>query len=174
MESQPERLCHKDSEARSGAPRFSSLSQPMERPPKKLDLKKDRGLTIEWADGSTSYYSIPYLRKFSPSADARQLRDEMARNPLTVLPANFGGGGTGPGGSGALAALSAELVGNYALRITFSDGHNTGIYSWEYLREIDPALAEARRAASDGGVTGAPTPDADAPKPTAVPRTRIG
>ena len=54
--------------------------------PAKLDLKKDRGLTVEWADGTISYYSIAYLRRMSPSADMRQLREEMTTNPLTVLP----------------------------------------------------------------------------------------
>ncbi len=101
--------------------------------PRKLDLKKDKGLTVEWADGSTSYFSIAYLRRMSPSAEARQLREEMAKNPLTVLPPSKAGSG------GPLVADSAELVGNYAIRIRFSDGHDTGIYSWGYLREIDPA-----------------------------------
>lgn len=101
-------------------------------PPRKLDLKKDRGLAVEWADGRTSYYSIAYLRRYSPSAEARQLREEIARNPLTVLPSPK------KGGDAPLVAESAELVGNYAIRIRFSDGHDTGIYSWEYLREIDP------------------------------------
>jgi DUF971 family protein len=96
--------------------------------PKSIDLKKDRGLTIEWPDGSTSYYSISYLRRMSPSADVKQLREEMQKNPLTVLP---------PGLSGPLVAVDAELVGHYAIRIRFSDGHDTGIYSWRYLREID-------------------------------------
>ncbi|MEX2219465.1 MAG: DUF971 domain-containing protein [Phycisphaerales bacterium] len=105
----------------------------MEPPPRNIDLKKDRGLTVEWADGATSYYSIPYLRKMSPSAEARELREEMARNPLTVLPASSARA------PGPLTALDAELVGNYALRIRFSDGHATGIYSWPYLRSIDPA-----------------------------------
>lgn len=131
----------------------------MTPPPKKLDLKKDRGLTIEWADGTTSYYTIAYLRKFSPSADARQLREEMAQNPLTVLPPGFASAGT-------LTATGAEMVGNYALRIDFSDGHNTGIYSWDYLREIDPALAAAR--------TSPPGTSGPGSGPSAVPRTRIG
>lgn len=74
----------------------------------------------------------------SPSADARHLREELARNPLTVLPA----GGSG----GPLEATSAELVGQYAVRIGFSDGHSTGIYSWAYLREIDPGPATAGTA----------------------------
>ena len=102
----------------------------MEPAPASLDLKKDRGLTVEWADGATSYFTIAYLRRMSPSADMRQLRDEMARNPLTVL----------PDGPAQVVAVDAELVGNYAIRIRFSDGHDTGIFSWSYLRSIDPAM----------------------------------
>lgn len=108
--------------------------------PRKLDLKKDRGLTVEWPDGTSSYYSIAYLRKMSPSAEMKQLREQLAANPLTVLPSS-------PQGSGPLVALGAELVGTYALRVRFSDGHDTGIYSWGYLREIDPANAETKRQA---------------------------
>lgn len=100
--------------------------------PTRLDLKKDKGLTVEWADGTTSYYSIAYLRRMSPSAEARDLREKLAKNPLTVLPPS-----RNPN-SGPLVALAAEMVGNYALRIRFSDGHDTGIYSWDYLREISP------------------------------------
>jgi DUF971 family protein len=37
---------------------------------------------------------------------------------------------------GPLTALGAELAGNYGLRIEFSDGHSTGIYTWQYLREL--------------------------------------
>ncbi len=103
--------------------------------PANLDLVKDQGLTIEWADGSRSYYPIAYLRKMSPSAEARKLREELAQNPLAVLPSSPKRGGAG---SGPLSATSAELVGHYAIRIRFSDGHDTGIYSWQYLREIDP------------------------------------
>jgi DUF971 family protein len=99
--------------------------------PKHIDLKKDRGLTIEWGDGSSSYYSIAYLRKMSPSAEMRQLRDQMKSNPLTVLPSGMA--------RGPVVATGAELVGNYAIKILFSDGHSSGIYSWEYLRRIDPA-----------------------------------
>ena len=117
----------------------------MTHAPTHLDLKKDRGLTIEWPDGATSYYSIAYLRKMSPSAEQRQLREQMAKNPLTVLPASPA--------SGQLTAVGAEMVGNYAIRIRFSDGHDTGIFSWEYLREIDPGRAdEAEGGPPDQGV----------------------
>ena len=111
--------------------------------PSKLDLKKDRGLTVQWSDGTTSYYSIPYLRRMSPSAEMKNLREEQARNPLAILPASAAKASSGP-----LTALNAEMVGNYAIRITFSDGHDTGIYSWGYLREIDPVNKERRETQS--------------------------
>ncbi len=117
-------------------------SNPASLAPVHLDLKKDRGLTVQWADGTASYYSVAYLRRMSPSADMRQLRDQMAKNPLTVLPSR--GSASGP-----LVVLDAELVGNYAIRLRFSDGHDTGIYSWTYLREIDPELNNARRQTPD-------------------------
>jgi len=107
--------------------------------PRHLDLRRDEALEVEWADGTRSTYPIAWLRRMSPSADAKALRDEQARNPLTVLPASTFS-------DTPLRAVDAELVGNYAIRITFSDGHSTGIYSWDYLRSIDPA-----RPASPGG-----------------------
>ncbi|MCC6660323.1 MAG: DUF971 domain-containing protein [Phycisphaerales bacterium] len=102
----------------------------MEPPPTSIDLKKDRGLTVRWADGATSYFSVALLRRMSPSAESRLLREQMTKNPLTVLPA-------GTPSAGPLAAVDAELVGNYALRIRFSDGHDTGLYTWAYLRSLD-------------------------------------
>ena len=102
--------------------------------PRALDLVKDRALTVTWSDGRVSVYPVGYLRRMSPSAEMNVLREEMAKNPLTVLPASAGGGAQ----SGPLTAESAELVGNYAVRLRFSDGHDTGIFSWRYLREIDP------------------------------------
>lgn len=102
--------------------------------PKHMDLKKDKALTIHWSDGRVSIYPIAYLRKLSPSAEAKELRKEMARNPLTVMPASA----SQAGGAGPLTATGIERIGNYAVRIRFSDGHDTGIYSWQYLRQIDP------------------------------------
>ncbi len=115
----------------------------MDLTPANLDLKKDQGLRIEWADGSESSYTIAYLRKMSPSAEARKLREDLKKNPLTVLPSSPKRGGAS---DAPLTALSAELVGNYAIRIRFSDGHDTGIYSWSYLREIDPQQTAPNRA----------------------------
>ena len=110
--------------------------------PTNLDLKKDEALTIIWDDGLTSIYPIAYLRRLSPSADMRELRKSMAKNPLTILPDSMGSPGT-------LTATGAELVGNYAIKISFSDGHDTGMYTWDYLRKIDPATNTTGRAPGD-------------------------
>ncbi len=99
--------------------------------PRHLDLDRTKGLTIQWRDGSESVYPIAHLRRHSPSAEARELREELERNPLAVLP-------TTTGSTAPLHAVDAELVGSYALRIRFSDGHDTGLYTWTYLRSIDP------------------------------------
>lgn len=123
--------------------------------PTALDLKKDRGLTIQWADGTGSYYSIAYLRRMSPSADQRELRKHMSKNPLTVLPSAPGGSS----GKGGLEASDAEMVGNYAIRITFNDGHSSGIYTWAYLREIDPANRPEGEARTDAPGDDAPPHD---------------
>lgn len=110
--------------------------------PEHLDLKKDHGLSVRWSDGVESFYPIAYLRKMSPSAEMRELRKQMNSNPLTILP-------DGISGSTNIVATDAEMVGNYALKITFSDGHSTGLYSWSYLREIDPATNPEGKTKSD-------------------------
>ena len=97
--------------------------------PTHLDLKRDEALTVRWSDGRESVYPIAYLRRMSPSADAQQTREALASNPLAVLP---------KGADEPLRAERIEPVGRYAVQLIFSDGHRTGLYTWSYLREIDP------------------------------------
>ena len=104
--------------------------------PKHIDLKRDKSLTIEWEDGITSVYEIGFLRKMSPSADTKQLREEQEKNPLTVLPTQEQ--------KEPLTVKNVKLIGNYAMRIAFSDGHHTGIYSWQYLRSLDEQCPESK------------------------------
>jgi DUF971 family protein len=111
--------------------------------PRHLDLDREKGLTVEWPDGARDFFSLVLLRRLSPSADAKSLREQLAANPLTVLPRHVS--------DAPLTALGAELVGHYAIRIRFSDGHDTGIYSWRYLREISP---QATRLAKPEGPVG--------------------
>lgn len=108
--------------------------------PKHIDIKRDRGARIEWADGSMTFLSVKYLRRWSPSAEAKQMREQLAKNPLTVLPASAVNASGQP-----LRIENAEFVGHYAIKFIFSDGHSTGLYTWEYLQEIDPRRIAARR-----------------------------
>jgi DUF971 family protein len=99
--------------------------------PTRLDLKRDEKLDITWQDGRTCTYSLSLLRTMCPCAQCRVTREEQPKrkSPLTILPGNF---------AAPLTVVNAELVGNYALRIDWSDNHSSGIYSFEYLREICP------------------------------------
>ena len=102
--------------------------------PVQLDLKRHERLRIQWQDGLVSVYSISLLRSMCPCAMCKTIRQEKeAKKPLLqVLPGNY---------AEPITALSAQLVGNYALQIEWSDQHGSGIYSFEYLREISPEKA---------------------------------
>ncbi len=82
---------------------------------------QSRSLELGYEDGSSFELSCEYLRVFSPSAEVR---------------------GHGPGqevlqvGKKNVAISDIRAVGNYALQLVFDDGHDTGIYSWDYLREL--------------------------------------
>ena len=109
----------------------------MTAPPVHVDVDRSAGITLSWQDDVTTFLSVSDLRRHSPSADAKALREELDRNPLAVLPS--------AAAAGPLTIQHVEMVGNYAMRIVFSDGHRTGIYSWEYLRELAGKLAPADR-----------------------------
>jgi len=100
--------------------------------PIKLDFKRDEKLEIHWQDGGVSIYSVSLLRSRCPCASCKTVRqDDQKKKPLLqILPGNY---------SQPLSALSAELIGNYALKIEWSDNHGSGIYSFKYLREISPS-----------------------------------
>jgi DUF971 family protein len=85
-------------------------------------------LRIEWSDGMTREYSLRELRECCPCATCREKRLHPA--PKTLLPV-LSAAETQP-----LAIRSMKPVGNYAYAISFSDGHDTGIYTIEYLREL--------------------------------------
>jgi DUF971 family protein len=107
--------------------------------PIRLDLKKDEKLTVTWQDGRVCTYSLTLLRSMCPCAQCKIVREGrdphqiMTTEPprkktsLTILPGNY---------SGPITVRGAELVGNYALKIEWSDGHESGIYSFQYLREM--------------------------------------
>ncbi len=100
--------------------------------PANLHLRKTEALEITWADNHHSVLPLRFLRKHCPCAGCRGERDLLGRTMLPIVKTTY---------DGPITAKGAELVGNYALRIDFSDGHSTGIYTFEFLRELDAILA---------------------------------
>ena len=91
--------------------------------PQEIKKVGNKELHITWSDGHKSVYSANYLREKCPCASCI---DEWT-GALRIRP-----------GSAAkdIEILKIDLVGRYALKCVFSDGHSTGIYSFEYLRKL--------------------------------------
>lgn len=97
--------------------------------PTALKLADDNRLLITWSDNSTRSYRVRELRDACPCATCREKRNAPAADPFTLplLTAQ------------ELAPLrinGMKPVGNYAYSIAFSDGHDTGIFTFELLREL--------------------------------------
>ena len=93
-----------------------------------VELRKRSGgssLAIAWADGHTGEYAAVYLRGHCPCAHCV---DEITGNrkigPLQIVP--------------DVSLVRIVPVGNYAVQLEWSDGHRTGLYSFEYLRSLCP------------------------------------
>lgn len=103
------------------APETTIMAGPATGAPRPTEIKlhqKSRLLEVAYADGSTFRLPCEFLRVYSPSAEVR---------------------GHGPGqevlqvGKKEVEITRVEPVGSYAVQLTFSDGHDTGIYSWDLL-----------------------------------------
>jgi len=89
--------------------------------PVELRVKRaERTLEIDFDDGRSFVLPAELLRVESPSAEVQGHGGEK-----TLVP-----------GKRNVGIASAEAVGNYAVRLLFDDGHDTGIYTWSYLREL--------------------------------------
>ncbi len=96
--------------------------------PTELKLRtKSRVLEVAFDDGSRFELPFEYLRVFSPSAEVR---------------------GHGPGqetlqlGKHEVGIKAIDPIGNYAVRLVFDDGHDTGLYTWDYLHELGATFGE--------------------------------
>ena len=103
--------------------------------PEHLAISKSKGIQIDWKDGHKSDYGLEYLRDHCPCANCTGAhgtppRPKTGDNPLQLF-------------TRKLKMDNVEPVGNYAIRILWSDGHGTGIYSFEHFRKICPC-AECR------------------------------
>ncbi|MBO0661443.1 DUF971 domain-containing protein [Jiella sp. MQZ9-1] len=97
--------------------------------PSELRVAKDRArLSVTWVDGARDEFSAEMLRVLSPSAEVRG-HSEADRKTVS--------------GKRAVTIADLQPIGHYAVRIVFSDGHDSGLYSWTYLSELGRE-AEAR------------------------------
>ncbi len=100
-----------------------------------VHLTTGTGMEIEWKDGHRSVYSFSYLRDACPCARCDEERRKSGRKAgEATKPAP----GALPMYKAAVKALAAEAVGKYALKFSWNDRHDLGIYSWAYLREVCP------------------------------------
>jgi len=103
--------------------------------PVEIKLRKaSRLIAMQFNDGTSFELPFEYLRVFSPSAEVQ---------------------GHGPGqgvlqtGKENTRVTSIEPIGNYAVRLVFDDGHDTGLYTWNYLYELGAKQAENWQAYLD-------------------------
>jgi DUF971 family protein len=95
-----------------------------------IDIKLrtvSRILEVSFDDGSHFELPFEYLRVFSPSAEVK---------------GHGGGEGLLVTGKQSVGIVGFEPIGNYALRLSFDDGHDTGLYSWTLLHDLGRKLRE--------------------------------
>ena len=114
---------------------------PFSTDPEHIAISKSKGIKIDWKDGHHSDYGLSFLRDKCPCATCTGAhgtppRQAEAANPFQMF-------------KPALKMLGVEPVGNYAIRIDWSDGHNSGIYSYEHFRRICPC-AECKATVEKG------------------------
>jgi DUF971 family protein len=87
-----------------------------------IDIDRERSVTLTFDDGRICEFALVDLRAACPCASCRSWRDRGEQ----AWPR--------PGQSTELTVVDAELVGAWGLSLNWSDGHATGIYSWDALR----------------------------------------
>ena len=105
----------------------------------KIHVSSGAGVDIAWADGHESHFDFTYLRERCPCATCN---DERAKKEsLDDASAAFRSSPALPMFKPKPRAQMAQAVGQYAIQISFSDGHSTGIYSYDLLRSICPCAS---------------------------------
>jgi DUF971 family protein len=125
-----------------------SLAQPAS-----IKVHKSSGSTMEilWKDGHQSSYTFAYLRDACPCALCNDEREKSRRQPDEPSAPPAPALGALPMFKPALRPDEVAMVGNYAIRFDWNDGHKHGIFSWQYLRAWCPCEeCHARRHSSDG------------------------
>jgi DUF971 family protein len=104
----------------------------MTPPPLDLQLVGTE-IALRWPDGAEDFFPAALLRARSPSAENIGERDIFGQQY----------GGQGPKEFPGVTILGWRPVGNYGVAFEFSDGHNTGIFTWKFLRELGEEMKQA-------------------------------
>jgi len=114
--------------------------------PLHIAVSKSRGLKIDWADGHASDYPVAWLRDECPCATCTGAHGTTPQKTTYSLPETPDPANPFPMFKPRLKMDHIEEVGSYAVRIDWNDGHNAGLYSYDYLRRICPcpSCAQAR------------------------------
>ena len=87
--------------------------------------RQSRTLDITFSDGTVAGFSAEFLRVFSPSAEVRgHGKPKLVSNKKLVNISKL------------------QPVGHYAVKLVFDDGHDSGIYSWQYLKQLNEQQSE--------------------------------
>ncbi len=124
---------------------------PTTLPPREIELDRAGVLRITWADGQRSDLPLAEVRRACPCATCRQERQTRPATTLRVV---------APTAAQAdmVRAENIELVGQYAVRLTWKDGHATGIYEFASLRDLADAVAGPGAGARPRSGSAAPQP----------------
>jgi DUF971 family protein len=110
---------------------FFMVNNAIQHRPIDLTIDREAGtFYIHWIDGHQSTYRLAWLRQVCPCASCREERREAETDLLRLI--------SGPPPSAKVEG--AELVGNYAIRFTWTDGHGNGIYGFSSLRASCPCV----------------------------------
>ena len=107
------------------------MSHPSQEP-EHIAISKSKGIKIDWKDHHHSESGLAYLRDECPCATCTGAHGTPPQK------SNYGNEELFPMYKPKLRMNEVEAVGGYAIRIDWSDGHNTGIYSFDHFRKICP------------------------------------
>lgn len=101
--------------------------------PKQVKIFKKDNLRITWDDSTETILSLKYMRDECPCAGCKGetilLKTYRPPAPTIVTPEMY-------------QVKNIEVVGDYAIQISWKDGHSTGIYSWDYIKQLEEGMEE--------------------------------
>ncbi|MEE9451000.1 MAG: DUF971 domain-containing protein [Ignavibacteriaceae bacterium] len=101
--------------------------------PKQVKIFNKDKLKITWEDSTETILSLKYMRDECPCAGCKGetilLKTYRPPAPTVVTPEMY-------------QVKNIEVVGEYAIQVTWKDGHNTGIYSWDYIKQLEEGMDE--------------------------------